>query len=80
MLEEVGGENGGGSSTRSKRARAELLKAELIPWNGEEYARTRDTCLEIGEKTAGQGFSPCSENTTCSLCKASRRSQQKRRR
>ena len=35
---------------------------------------------ECGEKTAGQSFSPSLVNTTCSVCRASRRSQQKRRR
>ena len=29
----------------------------MTPWNGEEYARTRDIRLEGGEKTAGQEFS-----------------------
>ena len=80
---EVGGENGGGSPgqvQKSKRAREGPLKAEVTPWNGEEYAKTGDIKLESGEKTAGQEVSPFLENTTCSVCKASRRSQQKRRR
>ena len=40
------------------------FKAEVTPWNGEKYAR----------KTAGQDFSPYLENTTCSVCKASKKS------
>ena len=62
------------TSTRSKRTREEPLKVEVTPWNGEEYAETRDLKLQSGEKIAGREFSPCSENTICSVCKASRRS------
>ena len=61
------------TSTRSKKAKKERpLVIEVTPWNGGEQ--------ETGEKTAGQEFSLCSQNTTCSACKASRMSQQKRRR
>ena len=45
MLEEIGGENGGGSagqSTKSERAREEHLKAEVTPWCGGKYSTTRD--------------------------------------
>ena len=44
------------TSAKSKRAGQEPLKAEVTPWNGEEYARTRNIRLEGGEKTAGQEF------------------------
>ena len=46
----------------------------------EKYAETREIKLESGENTVGQEFSLCSENTTCSVSKANRRSQQKWRR
>ena len=48
-------------------------KVEETPWNGEEYAETREIKLESGEKIAGRTFSLSSENTTCSVCTASRR-------
>ena len=48
--------------------------AEVTPWNGEEYAETRDIKLESGEQIVGREFSPRLDNTTCSVCKASRRS------
>ena len=35
---------------------------------------------KVEKKIAGQEFSPCLENTTCSVCKASRRSRRKKRR
>ena len=41
--------------SRRERERG-LLKAEVTPWNGEEYAKTRDINIESGEKTAGQEF------------------------
>ena len=55
-------------------------ESEMTLWNGEEWEKVRDIKLVIGEKTAGQDFSPSLENTTCSVCKASMRNQQKRRR
>ena len=42
------------TSTKLKRAREEPLKAEVTPWNGEEYAKARDMKLESGEKIAGR--------------------------
>ena len=49
-------------------------------WNGGRYAKTRDTEYESGKKIAGQEISRCLENTTCSVGKASRRSQRKMKR
>ena len=40
----------------------------------------RRVCRNKREKSVGQELTPCFENTTCSVCKGSRRSQQKRRR
>ena len=77
MLEEVGGENGGGSPGQVQSRREQercLFKAEITPWNGEEHAKTRHIKLESGKKIAGRDFSLCLENTTCSVCKASWRS------
>ena len=68
------------TSTKLGRAREEPSQVEETPWNGGEYEGTRDIKLESGEKTARQEFSPCLENTTCTVWKANRRSQQKRRR
>ena len=60
---------------------AKRMEDEVMdPWNGGGCAKTRNTEKESGEKIAGQENSPCLENTTCSVCKASRMSQQKRTR
>ena len=45
------------TSTKSKRAREEHLKAEVTLFYGEKYARTRNTELESGEKIVGQELS-----------------------
>ena len=64
------------TSTKSKRARKEPSKAEAAHWNGEECKEVKKTELESEEKIVGQEFSLVLENTICSVCKASRRSQQ----
>ena len=56
--------------SRREQERA-LFKVEVTPWNGEEYAKTRDIKLESGEKIAGRAISLCSKNTISSVCKAS---------
>ena len=55
-------------------------KAGVTPWNGKECAETRNIKLESGEKIAGRDFSPCSEKTICSVCKASMRIRSKKKR
>ena len=42
----------------------------MLFWNGERCAKTRNTEYENGEKIAGQEFSLCLENTTCSVSKS----------
>ena len=66
MLEEVGRKSGDGIFWKSTRPRT---------------AKERLTEAEAPRwKTAGQESSPCSENTTCSVSKANRRSKLKRKR
>ena len=70
--------NGRGSLGQVQRARTGPSKAEVTPWNGKECAETRNIKLESREKIAGRDLSPCLESTFCSVCKAGRRSWQKR--
>ena len=49
-------------------------------WNGGVCEKSGTTEYESGEKIVGQESSPCSENTTCSVCKASRESQRQKKR
>ena len=61
-----------------EESKREAFRGRGAPWNGGGHAETRDTGQESGENIFGQEFSPCLENTTCSVGKASRRSQRKK--
>ena len=60
-----------------EEAKKRLSEVEVLLWSGEGCAKARNTEQESGEKIAGKEFSLCLENTTCSVHKASRRSQRK---
>ena len=68
------------TSARWRTPKEVLAEAEAQFWNGVVYEEAGSTEYESGEKTVGQEFSLCSENTTCSVCEASRRSYNGRRR
>ena len=65
--------------TRNRTAKDILTKAEALRWSGgvsaEEAYKIQNK--KSGEKIAGQESSLCSECVTCSVFKASRRSQRK---
>ena len=63
-----------------RKQKKRLSEVEVLPWNGEGCAKARNTDYESGEKIGAQEFSLWSENTTCSVNKASRRSERKRKR
>ena len=48
-------------------------KGDLLEWRRVRKNKIFKIRIESEEKIAGREFSPCSENTTCSVCKASRR-------
>ena len=49
-------------------AKEELTVAEALCWNGGvREKKTGSTEYESGEKIVGQGFSPCSRKTTCTV-------------
>ena len=58
------------TSTRWKTAKEVLTEADAPLWNEGVYEKAGSTEHESGEKIVGQEFSLCSENTTCSVCKA----------
>ena len=73
MLEEVGGKNGGGSSGQllgREQQKGLHSEAEAPRWNGGACEEATNIGYESGEKTARQESSLCSENLTCSICKA----------
>ena len=82
MLEEFAWKNGRRSPGKYK---VEESKRRLQRWRCppgmEEGTRKQEIQnKEVGEKVAGREFSLCSENTTCSVCNLSRRSQRKKKR
>ena len=68
------------TSTRWKTASEVLTEAEVLLWNGGVCETAGSTEYESGEKIVGQESSLCSENTTCSVCKACMRSRRKKKR
>ena len=55
---------------RARTAKGRLTEAEAPRWNGGMCEEANNTGYESGQKIAGQESSLCSENTTCSVCKA----------
>ena len=52
----------------------EAFKGRGAPLEWRRVRRSKKHRIKNGEKIAGQESSPCSESTTCRICKASRRS------
>ena len=65
---------------RSEEQRHMPTEAEALSGNGGVYEEAGSIGYGSGEKIIGQEFSPCSENTTCSVCKACMRIRRKEKR